>query len=167
MKEITVNLWDDYLEGKPTSMYVEEDLPRATRIRLLKKILPTVKTFAKQAKGFKGKKIKATLCGQGKFNKTLNFVRGNGDPIIKLENLAYSNLTELTEYLNGKEWKDNFDFVLEKTKTYCFDLAVELLKDSAHFKRVESHFEDGSLLCTYQCSLDGRKYTVRVTPAER
>jgi hypothetical protein len=56
---------------------------------------------------------------------------------------------------------------LKDAETHCFDLAIELLKDSEHFKKVECHFESGSLITTYRCSLDNRTYTVKVTPERK
>jgi hypothetical protein len=55
---------------------------------------------------------------------------------------------------------------LRKAETHCFDLSRELLKDSEHFKKTECHFEAGSLVNTYLCSLDNRSYTVTVTPSK-
>ena len=53
---------------------------------------------------------------------------------------------------------------IKKIETHCFDLSIELLRDSEHFKKIDSHFEADGLLCTYLCNLDNRKYTVKVTP---
>jgi hypothetical protein len=48
--------------------------------------------------------------------------------------------------------------------THCFNFSLELLRNSEHFKKIESHFDADALVCTYMCLLDNRKYIVKVIP---
>jgi hypothetical protein len=54
---------------------------------------------------------------------------------------------------------------LKKGESHCMDLCLEVTKmNSEHFNKIDTHFEGDGLLCTYACSLDGRKYDVMITP---
>ena len=54
---------------------------------------------------------------------------------------------------------------LKNLTTHCFDLNCEIMKlQSPHFNKVDMHFEGDGLLCTYECNLDGKKYSVMITP---
>jgi hypothetical protein len=55
---------------------------------------------------------------------------------------------------------------MEKLRTFCFNFSLEVLRDSEHFKKIDTHFEADGMVCTYRCSLDNRVYTVKVTPSK-
>jgi hypothetical protein len=58
---------------------------------------------------------------------------------------------------------------LKKAETHCMDFAIDFLKErskSGNFSKVESHYDTDGLVTTYQCAIDGRIYTVKVTPSK-
>lgn len=56
---------------------------------------------------------------------------------------------------------------LKKIETFCLKMSSEVFKPKTeHFERVDSHYDADGLVVTYKCNLDGRIYTVKVTPSK-
>jgi hypothetical protein len=58
---------------------------------------------------------------------------------------------------------------LKNAETFCMAFAIDFLKErsqSGNFSKAESHYDMDGLVTTYQCAIDGRIYTVKVTPSK-
>ena len=54
---------------------------------------------------------------------------------------------------------------LPEITTYCGQLNQEVLsKNTEHFRMIDLHYTFDGLLVTYLCSLDGKTYSVKITP---
>jgi hypothetical protein len=57
--------------------------------------------------------------------------------------------------------------LLKKAETFCMAFAIEFLKEkSRNFTKINSFYDTEGLVTTYRCNLDGRIYTIKVTPSK-
>ncbi|MBE3144243.1 MAG: hypothetical protein IMZ61_10020 [Planctomycetes bacterium] len=58
---------------------------------------------------------------------------------------------------------------IKKAETFCMAFAIDFLQQrgrSGNFEKVDSHYDADGLVTTYRCAIDGRIYTVKVTPSK-
>jgi len=57
--------------------------------------------------------------------------------------------------------------ILEQCKTYCTVLEREMLHETEHFKKKESHFLADGTRNVFHCNIDDRDYEVIIKPMRR